>query len=134
MYNELLIKALRWCADESICCDDFSGEKCPYFDEKKGSCSADEILHAAADEIEAADKRIAELSLDCEMFQQKCMELDAQKPKEGKWVMCKSEKPYVVGKCSLCGEMSSERGHYCPNCGAKMKNVTDCHTLEEVER
>lgn len=122
MYNELLIKALRWCADESICCDDFSDEKCPYFDEKKGSCSADEILHTAADALEAAEKRIAELesnnpivesilvdklnqriyeleaqieelSLDCELFQQKCMELDAQ-----------------------------------------MKTVTDSHTLEDSER
>lgn len=52
MNNAELIKGLRWCADESVCCDDFSGEKCPYFDEKKDSCSVDEILHAAADAIE----------------------------------------------------------------------------------
>lgn len=24
--------------------------------------------------------------------------------------------------------------NYCPNCGARMKTVTDCHTLEEGER
>lgn len=59
MYEEL-VNALRWCADESICCDDFSGEKCPYFDEKKDSCSVDEILHAAADALEAADEKIAD--------------------------------------------------------------------------
>ena len=36
------------------------------------------LLSDAADALEAADKRIAELSLDCEMYQQKCMELYAQ--------------------------------------------------------
>lgn len=56
--NAELIDGLRWCADESICCDDFSGEKCPYYDEKKDSCSVDEILHAAADALEEDDKRI----------------------------------------------------------------------------
>lgn len=61
MENTELINGLRWCADESICCDDFSGEKCPYFDEKKDSCSVDEILHDAADALEAADKRIEKL-------------------------------------------------------------------------
>lgn len=60
MTNAELIKGLRWCADESICCDDFSGEKCPYYDEKKDSCSVDEILHAAADALEAADEKIAD--------------------------------------------------------------------------
>lgn len=68
MYNELLIKALRWCADESICCDDFSDEKCPYFDEKKGSCSADEILHTAADALEAAETRIVDLQKQVNAF------------------------------------------------------------------
>ena len=52
MTNDELIKALRWCADESICCDDFSGEKCPYCDVRKDSCSVDDILHDAADAIE----------------------------------------------------------------------------------
>ena len=58
MTNTELIKGLRWCADESICCDDFSGEKCPYFDEKKDSCSVDEILHDAADAIEELISRV----------------------------------------------------------------------------
>lgn len=46
---------------------------------------------------------------------------EAQLPKEGKWIMCESEKPYIVGKCSVCGGMSRERGDYCPSCGARMK-------------
>lgn len=36
------------------------------------------LLREAADALEAAEKRIKELSLDCELFQQKCMELDAR--------------------------------------------------------
>ena len=42
--------------------------------------------------------------------------------------------------CSICGDWltaSDEyaaRGWFCPNCGAKMQTVTDCHTLEEGER
>lgn len=56
MKNEELINGLRWCADESIC-----GEKCPYFDEKKDFCSVEEILNDAADALEAAEHRIADL-------------------------------------------------------------------------
>lgn len=132
MTNAELIKGLRWCADESICCDDFSGEKCPYFDEKKDSCSVDEILYAAADALEAAEKRIAEL--------------EAQMPKRGEWIeddttYCGADRANY--KCSLCGKIGGtwKRGltqdelpNYCPNCGAKMKTVTDCHTLEEGEQ
>ena len=59
--NDELIKALRWCADESICCDDFSGEKCPYCDVRKDSCSVDDILHDAADAIERLQKQNEEL-------------------------------------------------------------------------
>ena len=72
MTNAELIDGLRWCADESICCDDFSGEKCPYFDEKKDSCSVDEILHAAADALESAEKRIARLEEDLKTREAEC--------------------------------------------------------------
>lgn len=106
MYNELLIKALRWCADESICCDDFSGEKCPYFDEKKGSCSADEILHAAADALEADEQRIAKLE-------------KAQLPKEGEWI---PNSPFT-GNCSECGGDGNLKDKYCPNCGRRMRKI-----------
>lgn len=68
MQNAKLIDGLRWCADESICCDDFSGEKCPYFDEKKDSCSVDEILHAAADALEADEQRVKELESQSAFF------------------------------------------------------------------
>ena len=61
MTNEELIKGLRWCADESICCDGFSGEKCPYFYDR--DCPK-LIMIDAADAIEASEKRIAELEDD----------------------------------------------------------------------
>ena len=68
------------------------------------------LLSDAADAIEAADKRIAELM-----------------PKEGEWI----EQDYgnsICHKCSVCGknqynvllEMMQGDYHYCPNCGAKM--------------
>jgi hypothetical protein len=52
-------------------------------------------------------------------------ELQAQIPKRGEWIMCESEKPYIVCKCSVCGGLTSECGHYCPNCGARMKGAND---------
>lgn len=102
MTNAELIKGLRWCADESICCDDFSGEKCPYFDEKKDSCSVDEILHAAADALEAAEKRIAEL--------------EKRLPKEGE---CEAKKPKTVKE--------TEYSFYCdcPTCGGRLISNLD---------
>lgn len=121
MNNTELIKGLRWCADESICCDDFSGEKCPYFDEKKDSCSVDEILHAAADALEADDKLIAEL--------------EAQLPKEGEWILEENDEcgyKWCKWRCSVCREVVQKgwrqtkdgekpKHKYCPNCGARMK-------------
>jgi len=55
-----LVKALRWCADEAICCDDLNGEKCPYYD-VLDSCTTDAVLHDAADAIEALLKENQEL-------------------------------------------------------------------------
>lgn len=63
---EVLVNALRWCVDESICCDDFSGEKCPYWDVRKDSCSVDDIMHDAADAIEALMKENKQLKKDKE--------------------------------------------------------------------
>ena len=85
------------------------------------------LLRDAADALEAAEKRIAEL--------------EAQMPKEGEWIYTPLEryKEYKV-KCPFCGAeyhdcydgyIDAEDMNYCPNCGSKMKTVTDCHTLEE---
>ena len=55
-----LVEALRWCADESICCDDFNGEKCSYYD-VRDSCSIDDVLHDAAAAIEALQAEVKRL-------------------------------------------------------------------------
>lgn len=125
MENTELIKGLRWCADESICCDDFSGEKCPYFDEKKDSCSVDEILHAAADALEAAEKRIAELEAQNELkdgtitaMATDIGKLRAQMPKEGEWIDIDGT---MFAECSVCGKRHYGcTTPYCDMCGAKM--------------
>lgn len=156
MTNAELIAALRWCKEHEACDKDASAE-CPYWhhwidgEDCAGMLSAD-----AADALEAADKRIAELekqaehtdevhstifavyskqaariaelSLDCEMYQQKCMELEAQKPKEGEWFKYNNPNysPFddsgeYLYQCNKCGKVVVKATNYCPNCGAKMK-------------
>lgn len=77
------------------------------------------LLHDAADALEAADKRIEEL--------------EARLPKEGEWID-EQRGRWIYAKCNLCGKVQDVRSNYCPNCGARMQTVTDCHTLEEGER
>lgn len=113
--NTELIKALRNCSSPRVdsCID------CPYY--KDVSCKW-QMMEDAAAALKAADKRIAEL--------------EAQLPKEGEWIW---ENYYW--HCSACGENPTRGMGYvqgrnelfrvCPNCGAKMKTVTDCHALEE---
>jgi hypothetical protein len=134
MTNAELIKGLRWCADESICFDDFSGEKCPYFDEKKDSCSVDEILHAAADALEAAEKCIKELEAQNAELVTKCNQLQAQMPKRGEWKWLSSTYDRVPREmrywCSVCHHEEITHNdkpwkHYCPNCGARMRGEQD---------
>lgn len=87
------------------------------------------LLRDAAAALKAADKRIADL--------------EAQLPKDGEWIELDKIKTY----CSNCNWASysmlvqkdafllrNNKTKYCPNCGAKMKTVTDCHALEESER
>jgi hypothetical protein len=78
------------------------------------------IKDDAADALEAAEKRIAEL--------------EAQLPKEGEWIddnganVPLDRDGYTTGmcRCSVCNDWliaSDEyevRGRYCPNCGSRM--------------
>ena len=130
MTNAELIAALRYCiSDEYV-------KKgcliCPICAPRQGEMkcnSQDDAIKYVADALEAADKRIAEL--------------EAQLPKEGEWIELDKIKTY----CSNCNWASysmlvqkdafilrNNKTKYCPNCGAKMQAVTDCHTLEEGER
>lgn len=119
MTNAELIIGLRECA-----VGDCNKCKMHSYD----SMCAIKLLLAAADALEAADKRIAEL--------------EAQLPKEGVWKFSRGDgKTYADGwTCSACGNSFHthvpyfKEFHFCPNCGAKMQTVTDCHTLEEGER
>jgi rubrerythrin len=95
------------------------------------------LLHDAADALEAAEKRIAELEAEAAFFDaeklnyrenieyrdERIKELETQLPKEGEWID-------LFGhdyKCSVCGEWyrmdgtpEQEDMNYCPNCGARM--------------
>lgn len=75
------------------------------------------LLHDAAAALEAADKRIAEL--------------EAQLPKDGEWIW--EDSVCSPRTCSVCKQkFYIGRGwNYCPNCGARMQTVTDCHILNE---
>jgi hypothetical protein len=123
MNNAELIKALRWCGSEDerheMCVDE--SYSCPMWNEDRMTeyCKADLML-AAADLIEAQEKRIAEL--------------EAQLPKEGEWIddnganVPLDRDGYTTGmcRCSVCNDWliaSDEyevRGRYCPSCGSRM--------------
>ena len=106
MNNAELIMGLRWCADESICCDDFSGEKCPYFDEKKDSCSVDEILHDAADALEADERLLDQNTERCEALRKQLREahenyekhLNELEAQMTKWTSVKNQLPEESGE------------------------------------
>ena len=100
MTNAELIKALRNCASPDMACKGL----CPYHGVEY--CLSKKDLDAA-DALEAAEKRIAEL--------------EKRLPKEGEWI----EDEYGYIHCSRCRMEWDEPEHpqtnFCPNCGAKMK-------------
>lgn len=106
MTNEELIKALRGCKDIEFCTD------CSMLPNglMTESCHIKDI---AADALEEAEKRIAELVT-------KCRQLESQLPKEGEW----AEDEYGYIHCSKCGMEWDEPEHpktnFCPSCGARM--------------
>ena len=113
MTNAELIKALRYCAEHEGC-DYYIAKDCPREDTWVCGADCEQILMIdAADALEAAEKRIAELM-----------------PKEGEWIVTTevSDDGAVTShiNCSRCGFYWREPKHgkvfkRCPNCGAKMK-------------
>lgn len=108
MYAEL-IKALRRCSYMTVAEPDREDgycKPCAYYTEDSADVTCiDRMMIDAADAIEADEQRIAEL--------------EAQMPKEGEWIPVDDGMVYV--KCSVCGDVMCCRGHYCPNCGARMR-------------
>ena len=91
MTNAELIKAIR--GNEEC-------NNCAIF--KQGECDERKMSIAAADALEAAEKRIAELM-----------------PKEGEWIDIDGT---MFAKCSVCGKRHYGcTTPYCDMCGAKMK-------------
>ena len=116
MTNAELIKALRCEKD----CDD-----CAYHTDNAWSrCDELGMRCDAADELEAADKRIAELNTKCADLQSQINsmenEIEELIPKDGEW-LDEQRGRWIYAKCNLCGKVQDVRSNYCPNCGAKMK-------------
>ena len=80
-------------------------------------------MRAAADALEAAEKRIAELNTKCADLQSQINsmenEIEELIPKEGEW-QDEQRGRWIYAKCNLCGKVQDVRSNYCPNCGAKM--------------
>lgn len=88
-------------------------------------------------------KAYAALEESIEGYKTRIAELEAQLPKEGEWI--EDDTTYCGAylsnyKCSLCGKIGGTWGRglkqdelppFCGSCGARMRTVTDCHTLEE---
>ena len=79
------------------------------------------LLSDAADALEAADKRIADLETALAACRARKGE---QLPKEGEWID-EQRGRWIYAKCNLCGKVQDVRSNYCPNCGAKMKGEND---------
>ena len=87
------------------------------------SIKAVKAIREAADALEAADKRIAELNTKCADLQSQINsmenEIEELIPKEGEW-LDEQRGRWIYAKCNLCGKVQDVRSNYCPNCGAKM--------------
>ena len=104
MANAELIAALRCKSNDINDCT-----MCDYHN----ACYGGTLEEIAADALEEADKRIAEL--------------EAQLPKEGEWIEGTYNLAHNLYKCSVCGLAMittpdyAEKHHYCYGCGAKNK-------------
>ena len=142
MTNADLIEALQ-CASHFALYQDCYEKNC-YANSGKGLyCNIPKLIEDAADALEAAEKRIADLETALAACRARKGE---QLPKEGEWIEANTRPRSAQFVCSVCHRTAYDiqptrnkawtkrcRYAYCPNCGARMRTVTDCHTLEDGE-
>lgn len=125
MTNAELIAALR-CNGKAV--EDCRADGCPYISAEGWCDESNKMARDAADALEAAEKRIAELERQHGEQLTRNVMLVAQLPKEGEWITTRTE--YHDGEiyCSVCnhdapteGDYRQVKTNYCPNCGARMK-------------
>lgn len=123
MTNEELIKQLRGCKDIEFC------NECPRM--PNGIIEPCGIKDDAADALEAAENRIAELNTKCADLQSQINsmenEIEELLPKEGEWIDMGD-----FEMCSVCkiaqrkkyrqynGGFTWVRTAFCPKCGTRM--------------
>ena len=121
MNNAELIKALRFEVD----CGD-----CAYF--RGHSCDIWGMMCDAADALEAQQTALDECARQLAEMAARIAKLEAQLPKEGEWIDIDGT---MFAECSVCGKRHYGcTTPYCDMCGARMRTVTDCHTLNEKEK
>lgn len=137
MTNAELIDALRNCACIK---SDASCANCEYA--RSTECKW-RMIEDAADALEAAEHRIEDLEGALAACRAR---KDGRMPKEGEWMPSmytypdgttehdKDEWYGELYECSICHYVMIGEENYCPNCGARMQTVTNCHTLEEGEQ
>ena len=125
MNYDKLVKALRCCAENFGC-----PIECPRYspaDEGVRACVSrlEKDAAAAIEELDAEETRLLLLTSD---LQDKLMDLQAQLPKRGKWIVHTEVKNIYGGiciECPVCRDhfvvlnVSDEK--YCRSCGAKME-------------
>jgi hypothetical protein len=137
---EKLVKALRCKRDDCEGCD------LAFFDKDEGwMCRYAAKDDDAADAIEAAEQRIAELEKELEIWTARSFEgkigsmalinlnlrmeiskLEAQLPKRGEWLIHSTGGSMATKKCPFCGSESWQSKEYakvpkyCQNCGAHL--------------
>lgn len=98
------------------------------------------LMWRAADALEAADKRIADLETALAACRARKWEqnikpinphgelremlIDGMIDRMGEW-LDEQRGRWIYAKCNLCGKVQDVRSNYCPNCGAKMKGEND---------
>lgn len=143
--NRVLVKLLR-CKGKTE--EECRADECPYIG-ADGWCDEEQMMHDAADALEAAEKQIAAMGLDITMLRntisadkgvmlERIRYLEKHQTKEAEWIEPKELSERCKGKavCSGCGSqvcsidltneyirIQNHKTRFCPNCGARMRKA-----------